>query len=426
MAKVYGAAAASRRTKMRWLKKARARRKYLSTCRRRLGVAKARTLAPVRLSAPLIPESHRLPAPAPVGAGPFGLGGLGAFGTNPYRRYQSPAASARDRAVFRKWKTGDQGVIALFPDLPWNRQGQVTSYEHIGQHGAADYPGVVRQTVPASRAEAASLRRELRGRGYRLNNPGGYLTSLSESQRPSEAGLMSQIRSGDKVTFADHFGQLRTGRAVMPSAHGGWVLNMGGAHGTPAVVDERNVVRVKKAREVARNPELLVVNNPCRNGGSFHDVARRHQLKIALQTLKMDPAMAAVMGGPSIEEAREIVRSARAKGELVRKRKSSRNPRRRANMRTRRRRRSRNAWKGNRRGHRRAAIKGWRKRRHGGKRRKYSKRRKGSRKGRRRVGGRVFKGAIKYHGKFYRRKALKNKIGKRRLKALLKKRGRKN
>lgn len=235
---------------------------------------------------------------------------------------------------------------------------------------------------------------------------------------------MSQIRSGDKVTFADRFGQLRVGRAVMPSAHGGWVLNMGGAHGTPAVVDERNVVRVKKAREVARNPELLVVNNPCRNSGSFHDVARRHQLKIALQTLKMDPAMAAVMGGPSIEEAREIVRSARAKGELVRKRKSSRNPRRSTNMRTRRRRRSRNAWKGNRRGHRRAAIKGWRKRRHGGKRRKYSKRRKG-RKGRRKS-GRVFKGAIKYHGKFYRRGALKNKIGKRRLKALLKKRGRKN
>lgn len=34
------------------------------------------------------------------------------------------------------------------------------------------------------------------------------------------------------------------GKAVMRSADGGWVLNMGGAYGTPQVVNENNFVRV--------------------------------------------------------------------------------------------------------------------------------------------------------------------------------------
>jgi hypothetical protein len=37
------------------------------------------------------------------------------------------------------------------------------------------------------------------------------------------------------------------------------------------------------------------------------DTFERHQLKIARQTLRMNPAMVAVMGGPSIAEARVIV-----------------------------------------------------------------------------------------------------------------------
>lgn len=72
--------------------------------------------------------------------------------------------------VFRKWKEGGQ-VIALFPDernvqvdKPWLCE----SYMHVGQHGAADYAGVVQASEPATEAEYASLRRELEGLGYRL------------------------------------------------------------------------------------------------------------------------------------------------------------------------------------------------------------------------------------------------------------------
>ena len=37
-------------------------------------------------------------------------------------------------------------------------------------------------------------------------------------------------------------------------------------------------------------------------------VPERHQLRIARDTLRMNPAIAAVMGGPTPDEARKIVR----------------------------------------------------------------------------------------------------------------------
>jgi hypothetical protein len=65
------------------------------------------------------------------------------------------------------------------------------------------------------------------------------------------------IQHGDKVTIRVPAGFGRdgqewreaTGRAVMHSAHGGWVLNMGGPRGTPGIADESNTVRVQKARK---------------------------------------------------------------------------------------------------------------------------------------------------------------------------------
>jgi hypothetical protein len=70
--------------------------------------------------------------------------------------------------VFRKWRdTG--GVIALFPELPADIHGLFCDcYEHVGQHGGADYHGVVRQTVPATPEESAALSAELNRIGYRL------------------------------------------------------------------------------------------------------------------------------------------------------------------------------------------------------------------------------------------------------------------
>jgi hypothetical protein len=74
----------------------------------------------------------------------------------------------RDLVIFRTWK-GTSGVIALLPELPADSNGYFcVAYEHLGQHGAADYHGVIRQTVPASRKEYAGLAAELKRIGYRL------------------------------------------------------------------------------------------------------------------------------------------------------------------------------------------------------------------------------------------------------------------
>ncbi len=69
------------------------------------------------------------------------------------------------KVVFRVFKEGD--VIALFPyeDEGNNR---CTSYQHVGQHSAADYWGVLDITRPATQEEYEPLYKELTSFGYNL------------------------------------------------------------------------------------------------------------------------------------------------------------------------------------------------------------------------------------------------------------------
>lgn len=57
------------------------------------------------------------------------------------------------------------------------------------------------------------------------------------------ASIFDSIRTGDRVTIVNRFGQKATGRATLRGP-AGWVLNMGGRYGTPAIADERNIVKV--------------------------------------------------------------------------------------------------------------------------------------------------------------------------------------
>lgn len=69
--------------------------------------------------------------------------------------------------VFRVWRdTG--GVFALFPYDVADSRGHCTAYEHVGQHGAADYVGCIERSRPATEQEYARLRRELEDLGYVL------------------------------------------------------------------------------------------------------------------------------------------------------------------------------------------------------------------------------------------------------------------
>lgn len=76
------------------------------------------------------------------------------------------------RVVFRKWKS-DGAILALFPDQTWfegrnNAPRMCSSYEHVGQHGGADYYGCIHQTWPAFENEYAELKKELEDLGYKL------------------------------------------------------------------------------------------------------------------------------------------------------------------------------------------------------------------------------------------------------------------
>ena len=72
------------------------------------------------------------------------------------------------KVVFRKFKEG--GIIALFPTEPGTSDPYTScmSYQHIGQHGAAD-PGIVSITKLATPKEYAPLAKELRSLGYVLD-----------------------------------------------------------------------------------------------------------------------------------------------------------------------------------------------------------------------------------------------------------------
>lgn len=58
----------------------------------------------------------------------------------------------------------------------------------------------------------------------------------------------STIKPGCRVTIVTPHSQQRTGRAVMRGP-AGWVLNMGGKHGTPGIATETNVLMVRCPRK---------------------------------------------------------------------------------------------------------------------------------------------------------------------------------
>lgn len=65
--------------------------------------------------------------------------------------------------IFRAERSGDfEGEItAVFPTLPWDNSGNLTTYAHMGQHSGGSM-GWYYETRPARPAEYASLLAELR------------------------------------------------------------------------------------------------------------------------------------------------------------------------------------------------------------------------------------------------------------------------
>lgn len=73
----------------------------------------------------------------------------------------------KTKVVFRVWKGLHDDVIALFPEEE-AEHGFCNSYEHVGQHGSADYSLIISRTRPATPAQYEALRQELESIGYDL------------------------------------------------------------------------------------------------------------------------------------------------------------------------------------------------------------------------------------------------------------------
>jgi hypothetical protein len=70
--------------------------------------------------------------------------------------------------VFRVFKQGGD-VLALFPHEVWSADGACASYQHVGQHGGADYTHCIDITRPAKPSEYKALKAELMRIGYNLD-----------------------------------------------------------------------------------------------------------------------------------------------------------------------------------------------------------------------------------------------------------------
>lgn len=66
--------------------------------------------------------------------------------------------------IFRKFKDGE--VIAIFPNAIADYSGHVQTYLHVGQHGAGNFPALMRDTKAATSLEYSALKKELSEIGY--------------------------------------------------------------------------------------------------------------------------------------------------------------------------------------------------------------------------------------------------------------------
>lgn len=83
-----------------------------------------------------------------------------------------------------------------------------------------------------------------------------------KDQHKSASDILKAIKPGDRVTIVNRFGQESTGRATMRGP-AGWVLNMGGAHGTPAIATDDNIVKVVPGK---RNTYLATDEGDAKEG----------------------------------------------------------------------------------------------------------------------------------------------------------------
>jgi len=74
------------------------------------------------------------------------------------------------KVIFRviTGRYGKGEIIALFPEIANDSQGNCLSYMHVGQHGGADYLYMIQTSKLATPEQYAPLLQELESLGYNL------------------------------------------------------------------------------------------------------------------------------------------------------------------------------------------------------------------------------------------------------------------
>lgn len=125
-----------------------------------------------------------------------------------------------DEASSSDWKRAAQTVAE-----EWN-----DSWPEGEGFGSSDMTAVIRDVLATM--------------GVNVDYVGGRLRRTAGITKV-DAQAYDLIGPGALVTIVNRFDQTSKGRAVMLGP-AGWVLNMGGRHGTPAIATPSNVVSVKR------------------------------------------------------------------------------------------------------------------------------------------------------------------------------------
>jgi hypothetical protein len=86
--------------------------------------------------------------------------------------------------------------------------------------------------------------RMLKGHGYKNNRRRSTRAmKMGFLANPGKTRITEVLLPGDRVTILTPHGQQRTGTVVMRGPYG-WVLNLGGKHGTPGIATDENIIKV--------------------------------------------------------------------------------------------------------------------------------------------------------------------------------------
>ena len=158
---------------------------------------------------------------------------LDAHATKKRRRPDHPLTKAEEAALqARGRKAAADGLMGMTLDDQLRAEGLSRTEHHVVRIAFNDALETIERAPSSSHSTKKS--------------PAQLDKEIAEAIAPvgGTRSLVDTISPGSRVTIVDRFGKQRTGRAVMRGSYG-WVLNMGGKHGTPGIASDANTVAVR-------------------------------------------------------------------------------------------------------------------------------------------------------------------------------------